>query len=55
VRNTFARQRGFASEMRGDAKAWGVEARREINFSVILTPALALGTECAANRRGRGR
>jgi hypothetical protein len=26
VRNTLARQRGLASEMRGDAKAWRVEA-----------------------------
>jgi hypothetical protein len=26
VRNALARQRGLASEMRGDAKAWRVEA-----------------------------
>ena len=26
VRNTLARQRGLASEMRGDAKAWRVKA-----------------------------
>jgi hypothetical protein len=26
VRNALARQRGIASEMRGDAKAWRVEA-----------------------------
>ena len=26
VRNTLARPRGLASEMRGDAKAWRVEA-----------------------------
>ena len=26
VRNTLARQKGLASEMRGDAKAWRVEA-----------------------------
>ena len=26
VRNTLARQRGLASEMQGDAKAWRVEA-----------------------------
>jgi len=26
VRNTHARQRGLASEMQGDAKAWRVEA-----------------------------
>ena len=26
VRNTLARQRGLASEMLGDAKAWRVEA-----------------------------
>jgi hypothetical protein len=55
VRNALARQRGLASEMRGDAKAWRVEAWIEINFSVILTAALALGTEFAANPRGRGR
>ena len=55
VRNTLARQRGLASEMRGDAKAWRVEAWIEINFSVILTAALALGTEFAANPRGRER
>ena len=47
MRNTFARQRGFASEMRGDAKAWGVEARREINFSVILTARGSLRATCA--------
>jgi hypothetical protein len=26
VRNTLARQKGLASEVRGDAKAWRVEA-----------------------------
>jgi hypothetical protein len=36
VPNTLAQQRGLASEMRGDAKAWRVEASREINFSVIV-------------------